>query len=372
MAAKMEEKLTQTTLGRTGGQTVSQANNGQSYTGLKATPSYTPSDNVFKAKQYLEQVSAGKPGDYNSNYKEQLSGLYEQIMNRPKFNYDLNGDMLYQQYKDQYQTAGKQAMQDTMGQAAALTGGYGSSYAATAGNQAYQGYLQKLNSIIPDLYDRAYSAYQDQGTALQNQYALTQNADALDYSRYQDRLNQWNTDRSFAQNAYDSEYSRDYAGYQDAVNQYQYDTNMAWQQQQYERSQAYDTAMSMLQNGAMPSEDLLTAAGVTLADAQAYYNALHPAAKSGRGGRSSKKAATTATKGTNVSTGVMLPMTLEELGVLDAAKQYGLQNVPGSAAAKSSAGGMTKFQSEYVTRAADQLRKQELEKITSAAKSKMK
>lgn len=322
-----------------------------------------------KAKQYLEQVSAGKPGDYNSNYKEQLSGLYDQIMNRPKFTYDLNGDMLYQQYKDQYQTAGKQAMQDTMGQAAALTGGYGSSYAATAGSQAYQGYLQKLNSIIPNLYDRAYSAYQDQGTALQNQYALAQNADALDYSRYQDRLNQWNADRSFAQNAYDSEYSRDYAGYQDAVNQYQYDTSMAWQQQQYERSQAYDTAMSMLQNGAMPSEDLLTAAGVTLADAQAYYNALHPAAKSGRGGRSSKKAADTAKSGTTYNRR-MLPMTVEELGLLDAAKQYGLEKVPGNAAAKSSTGGMTKFQSEYVTRAADQLRKQELEKITNAAKSK--
>lgn len=369
MAAKMEEKLTQTTLGRTGGQTVRQANGGQSYSGLKTTPSYTPSDNVNKAKQYLEQVSAGKPGDYNSNYKEQLSGLYNQIMNRPKFTYDLNGDMLYQQYKDQYQTAGKQAMQDTMGQAAALTGGYGSSYAATAGSQAYQGYLQKLNSIIPNLYDRAYSAYQDQGTALQNQYALAQNADALDYSRYQDRLNQWNADRSFAQNAYDSEYSRDYAGYQDAVNQYQYDTSMAWQQQQYERSQAYDTAMSMLQKGAMPSEDLLTAAGVTLADAQAYYNALHPAAQSGRGGGPSKKTANK-TKGTNVSTGVMLPMTLEELGILDAAKQYGLEKVPGNAAAKSPMGGMTKFQSEYVTRAADQLRKQELEKITNASKSK--
>ncbi len=369
MAAKMEEKLTQTTLGRTGGQTVRQANGGQSYTGLKTTPAYTPSDNVNKAKQYLEQVSAGKPGDYNSNYKEQLSGLYNQIMNRPKFTYDLNGDMLYQQYKDQYQTAGKQAMQDTMGQAAALTGGYGSSYASTAGSQAYQGYLQKLNSIIPNLYDRAYSAYQDQGTALQNQYALAQNADALDYSRYQDRLNQWNADRSFAQNAYDSEYSRDYAGYQDAVNQYQYDTSMAWQQQQYERSQAYDTAMSMLQKGAMPSEDLLTAAGVTLADAQAYYNALHPAAQSGRGGGPSKKTANK-TKGTNVSTGVMLPMTLEELGILDAAKQYGLEKVPGNAAAKSSTGGMTKFQSEYTTRAADQLRKQELKKITNAAKSK--
>ena len=48
-------------------------------------------------------------------------------MNRPDFQYDANGDALYRHYKDQYTELGKRAMQDTMGQAAALTGGDGSS-----------------------------------------------------------------------------------------------------------------------------------------------------------------------------------------------------------------------------------------------------
>jgi hypothetical protein len=74
----------------------------------------------------------------------------------PDFKYDLNGDALYQQYKDKYTQQGKLAMADAMGQASALTGGYGNSYAATVGNQAYQAYLGQLNDVIPELYQLAY------------------------------------------------------------------------------------------------------------------------------------------------------------------------------------------------------------------------
>ena len=44
---------------------------------------------------------------------------------------------------------GKQAMQDTMGQAAALTGGYGSTYGQAVGQQQYDAYLQNLNDEVP-------------------------------------------------------------------------------------------------------------------------------------------------------------------------------------------------------------------------------
>lgn len=342
MAAKMEEKKTVTSSMQTTTGQQAAANGGKPYTGLKTQTSYTPSDTVTKAQQYLEQVNAGKPGDYNSNYKQQLSSLYDQIMQRPKFSYDLNGDMLYQQYKDQYQTAGRQAMQDTMGQAAALTGGYGSSYASTAGNQAYQGYLQKLNDIIPSLYDRAYNAYQDQGTALQNQYSMALNADALDYNRYQDRLNQWNTDRSYAQNAYDSAYSKDYADYQDTVSQYQ-----------YAQSMAYDTVTSMIKAGGMPTQALLDAAGISLEDAQAYYNALH--APKTTGGSGKKKTTPTTTSGNYQKQ--MLPMTLEELGLIDNAPRAAQvaketnYTPPRTTGTATGVGMPSKFLSEYAKRA---------------------
>lgn len=62
---------------------------------------------------------------------------FDGILNRKDFSYDMNNDQMYQQYRDAYMRQGQQAMRDTMGAASALTGGYGSTYAQTAGSQAY-------------------------------------------------------------------------------------------------------------------------------------------------------------------------------------------------------------------------------------------
>lgn len=114
----------------------------------------------------------GGGGNAYAGYQAQLNSLYDQIMNRKPFRYDLNGDLLYRQMADQYTQLGQQAMRDTMGQAAALTGGYGNSYAQQVGNQAYQQYLTYLNEQIPSLYDRAYGVWQDEGDRLLEMYQL--------------------------------------------------------------------------------------------------------------------------------------------------------------------------------------------------------
>lgn len=116
--------------------------------------------------------SSGSAANPNQQYIDQLNSLYEQILNRGKFSYDLQGDPLYRQYADQYTQLGQQAMRDTQAQSAALTGGYGNSWASSASSQAYQQYLNQLNDVIPDLYDRAYQAWQDQGDDLLSQYSL--------------------------------------------------------------------------------------------------------------------------------------------------------------------------------------------------------
>lgn len=116
--------------------------------------------------------SSGSAANPNQQYIDQLNSLYNQILNRGTFSYDLQGDPLYRQYADQYTQLGQQAMRDTQAQSAALTGGYGNSWASSAGSQAYQQYLNQLNSVIPDLYDRAYQAWQDQGDDLMTQYSL--------------------------------------------------------------------------------------------------------------------------------------------------------------------------------------------------------
>ena len=133
---------------------------------------YQKSDEVNLAEQQklkAEQAFSNY-GPYNFTYGKQADydAAMDAILNRKKFSYDLNGDALYQQYKDNYINQGKMAMMDTMGQASAMTGGYGNSYAATVGNQAYQASLQNLNNVIPQLYQLALDSYKTEGDRLNN------------------------------------------------------------------------------------------------------------------------------------------------------------------------------------------------------------
>lgn len=128
---------------------------------------------------------------YQSQWQDSLNQAMDKILNREKFSYDINGDALYQQYKNQYMKQGKQAMMDTVGVASAMTGGYGNSYAQTAGQQTYQGYLQGLNDKIPELYQMARNAYDSDIDELYKQYALYSDRDDADYGRHRDQVGDW-------------------------------------------------------------------------------------------------------------------------------------------------------------------------------------
>ena len=79
---------------------------------------YTASAQVEQARQEAQASDARKPGKYVSKWQQQLDAAMEKILNREKFSYNLNGDALYRQYKDQAIQNGRLAMQDTLGQAA--------------------------------------------------------------------------------------------------------------------------------------------------------------------------------------------------------------------------------------------------------------
>ncbi len=81
------------------------------------------------------------------------------------FSYDVYGSALYNQYKNEYTRNALLGMEDTMGRAAALTGGYGNSYAQTAGQQAYYNQMEELNDVAMQLYQMAYNQHQDARTA---------------------------------------------------------------------------------------------------------------------------------------------------------------------------------------------------------------
>ena len=176
---------------------------------------YQESDTVKQAEAMLNEQLAQKPGEYQSAWQTQLNDAINKILNREKFSYDLNGDALYQQYKDKYIQQGKMAMMDTMGQAQAMTGGYGNSYAQTAGQQAYHGYLQELNDIVPELYQMAYDQYNQEGQDMYTQAALMAQQEDRDYGRYQDAMNAWQAERDYLAGRYDSERNYDYGMYTD-------------------------------------------------------------------------------------------------------------------------------------------------------------
>ncbi len=176
---------------------------------------YQESDAVKQAQTLLQQQLANKPGQYTSPWQTQLNDAINKIMNREKFSYDLNGDALYQQYKDQYINQGKMAMMDTMGQAAAMTGGYGNSYAQSVGQQAYQSSLQQLNDKIPELYQLALNKYQMEGDDLYNQYSLLSAQDQQAYGKYRDTVSDWNTELDRLQSQYNAERDYDYGKWAD-------------------------------------------------------------------------------------------------------------------------------------------------------------
>lgn len=184
------------------------------------------SDGTLKKKKELDAYEATKPGEYQSQYQDTISNLLDQIVNRKDFSYDFNADPLYQQYKDNYIQQGKQAMMNTMANAATLTGGYGNSYATSAGAQANQQYLQGLNDVIPELYNAALDKYNMDTDNLVNQYSVTTDAEDRDYSRYADSLANWQVNRDYL-----------YSQYMDLVAQDQYQEQLAYQQAQ--DAQAY-------------------------------------------------------------------------------------------------------------------------------------
>ena len=158
---------------------------------------YDPFDEGDEARSYKAQYDAlAKPVLKESPWQQTVNDTLNKIMNREKFNYDLNGDALYQQYKDNYINQGKMAMMDTMGQAQAATGGYGNSYAQTVGQQTYQGYLQGLNDKVPELYSLALEKYNNEGSDLYNQYALAQGMVDDGYNKWRDEMSDYHAEQS--------------------------------------------------------------------------------------------------------------------------------------------------------------------------------
>lgn len=165
----------------------------------------------------LKDHESKKPAAYSSLWQEQLQQQMDAILNREDFSYRPEGDALYRNYAALYTRQGEQAMRDAYGVASAMTGGYGSSYAQSAAQQAYNGSLQQLQARIPELYALALERYRAEGETMADKLALTQQQEEKSYGRYQANLQGWRDEQQRLYSAY-----RDSLADQQAQREYDY------------------------------------------------------------------------------------------------------------------------------------------------------
>ena len=184
---------------------------------------------------------------YTSRYQSQIDDLTRQILNREAFSYDPEKDPTYQQYKESYTRNGERAMQDTLGQVSARTGGLASSYAGSAAQQTYDNYMGALADKIPELKQLAYSMYQDEGNTQRANLEMLVALEQGDYAKYADLLAQYNTDRSFdygvhRDNISDERYNNEwnYSVGRDQIADKRYEDETAYNRETYKDETAYN------------------------------------------------------------------------------------------------------------------------------------
>lgn len=221
------------------------------------------------AQQLLAGLGSGGTGSgseftyreapaYVNRYADQIDALSRQILGRADFSYDPEQDAAYRQYRDSYTRGGQRAMQDTLGQMAARTGGMASSYAESAAQQTYDGYMTALAGKIPELRQLAYQMYADEWNGRRGELSMLQQMEQSDFDRYLSELSQYNADRTLAYNAHQDQLSNlrqalnslagleqaDYSRYRDQVSDQQEAANRAYDWAVQADQRAYDRAVS--------------------------------------------------------------------------------------------------------------------------------
>jgi hypothetical protein len=232
---------------------------------------------------------------YTSRYQSQIDDLTRQILNREAFSYDPEKDPTYQQYKESYTRSGERAMQDTLGQVSARTGGLASSYAGSAAQQTYDNYMGALADKIPELKQLAYSMYQDEGNTQRANLEMLVALEQGDYAKYADLLAQYNTDRSFdygvhRDNISDERYNNEwnYSVGRDQIADKRYEDETAYNRETYKDETEYNRALAKAQTLAAGGDfSGYKALGYTdqeIAGLKSAYNKAQASARSGKSG----------------------------------------------------------------------------------------
>lgn len=198
---------------------------------------------------------------FTDPYAGQRAALIDKLANR-EFSYDPDTDPAYQSYVSQYRRESERAGKDALAQAAALTGGQASTAAVTAAAQAADYYNSKAGDVLPDLYKLAYQMYAGENQTLLDQLDLLTGLTEREYSR-------WSAADSAGYDRWKDSQETAYQRYLDTMERAQQDDKMVSDNRRKDSDTAYERAMAFLSQGVMPTDQMLDAAGITKAQAQA-------------------------------------------------------------------------------------------------------
>lgn len=251
------------------------------------------SDDLLDQLGSFGSFSYDEAPTYENTFAQQQKDLLDRILNREDFSWSKETDPQWSSYKKSYLREGDRATANALAKASAASGGRPSSHAVNAATQAGDYYATKLNDVIPTLYQQAYERYLDEYNMKLKDLNTVNQQEQLDYTKYLDRLGQFNTDRGFAYQNYADDYDRlrsqladvqgqdqiDYARYLDEVSR-----------QQTAQDSIRSQVDAILAAGGSPSANLVSESGYSseyvkaLEDAYRKQEAEKAAKKSGSGG----------------------------------------------------------------------------------------
>lgn len=162
---------------------------------------------LSEAKTELERYEQTKPAAYESQYQQKIDNVTGKLEGLGTFDYDPDADTAYKQYKDQYSRNAQKANRNAQANAAALTGGYTSSYGTQAGQNAYDATMANLDDVLDGLYNQSLGEYNAKKNGLETELAGLQRAESSARQTYQQNLDNWNEGLAYRQNEYDSAYN---------------------------------------------------------------------------------------------------------------------------------------------------------------------
>lgn len=222
------------------------------------------------AQIYSELLTqyGNKTPEYESKNSTQIDALLNSILNRQDFKYDYTTDPSYLAYADQYKRLGDRAREDTLGNVAALNGGYASSWATSAASQAQNDYNQQLSNVIPTLYDAAYNRYMDDYNMDVANLGLLMNVDDTNYNRYRDTVSDSQWQQQF-------DYTKDRNEVSDNQWEQTFDWNKTvdqWNMDNTAATQKFDQLMTKWQLTGVADEEVAAELGVPVgATTESYY-----------------------------------------------------------------------------------------------------